>query len=143
MKRLSMFALVGILGLSTFSCLNNDDSGYVNYGLLPATSINVHPDSIRPKGEVTNIHVTYTKSNSCEAFVQFSKVAEGTKFKHYIGVYGSYTSGSSCVQETSSETKTLKFTPDQAGEYTLKFWTGNNQNNTPIYDSIVLDIKEK
>ena len=64
MKRLSMFALVGILGLSTFSCLNNDDSDFTNYGFLATTAINVHEDSIQPVGKTTNIHVTYRKTNS-------------------------------------------------------------------------------
>lgn len=144
MKRLSMFALVGILGLSTFSCLNNDDSDYMNYGFLATTAINVHEDSIQPVGKTTNIRVTYEKTNSCQNFIQFSSLSGDTKFKHHIGVYASQASGSSCVQELTSETKTLNFTPKEAGQYTLKFWTGNNiESNKPIYDSIILDIKEK
>ncbi len=144
MKRLSMFALVGILGLSTFSCLNNDDSDYMNYGFLATTAINVHEDSIQPVGKTTNIRVTYEKTNSCQNFIQFSSLQGRTTFKHNIGVYASQTNGASCTQETSLETKTLKFTPKEAGEYTLRFWTGNKPNSTePIYDSIVLNIKEK
>ena len=144
MKRLSMFALVGILGLSTFSCLNNDDSDYMNYGFLATTAINVHEDSIQPVGKTTNIRVTYEKTNSCQNFIQFSSLQGSTTFKHNIGVYASQTNGASCTQETSLESKTLKFTPKTAGEYTLRFWTGNKPNSTePIYDSIVLNIKEK
>ncbi|WP_291091820.1 MULTISPECIES: hypothetical protein [unclassified Empedobacter] len=143
MKRLSMFALVGILGLSTFSCLNNDDSDYMNYGFLATTAINVHEDSIQPVGKTTNIRVTYEKTNSCQNFIQFSSLQGSTTFKHNIGVYASQSNGN-CTQDTSYETKTLKFTPKEAGEYTLRFWTGNKPNSTePIYDSIVLNIKEK
>ncbi|WP_413532647.1 hypothetical protein [Empedobacter brevis] len=144
MKRLSMFALVGILGLSTFSCLNNDDSAFTNYGLLPTTSIYVHEDSIQPVGKITNIHVTYGKTNSCQQFIQFSSLGEDTQFKHHIGVYASLTNDNSCKQEISFETKTLKFAPKTAGKYTLKFWTSYQPNtNEPIYDSIVLNIKDK
>ncbi|UWX65949.1 hypothetical protein NZD85_08540 [Empedobacter stercoris] len=143
MKKLSMFALVSALGLSTFSCLD-DDGDFTNYGFLPTTDIYVHKDSIMPVGEKTNIHVTYQKANSCQNFIQFSSLSGDTKFKHHIGVYASQASGSSCVQELTSETKTLNFTPKEAGQYTLKFWTGNNiESNKPIYDSIILDIKEK
>ncbi|MCA4775909.1 hypothetical protein OBK16_05110 [Empedobacter falsenii] len=143
MKKLSMFALVSAIGLSTFSCLD-DDGDFTNYGFLPTTDIYVHKDSIMPVGEKTNIHVTYQKTNSCEKFIQFSLLKGSEDFKHNIGVYASRTNDNSCKQELSLETKTLEFTPKKAGQYTLKFWTGNKENsNEPIYDSIILDIKEK
>ncbi len=145
MKRLSMFALVGILGLSTFSCLNNDDSDYMNYGFLPTTSISVNQDSIMPINQTTNIRVTYEKTNSCQEFIQFSLLGgKQDDSIQYIGVLGSQGSGQSCLPSTSIESKILKFTPKKAGKYTLKFWTGKSSENKDTYnDSIVLDIKEK
>ena len=66
MKRLSMFALVGILGLSTFSCLNNDDSDFVNYGYFTTEGVTVNQDSIMPINQTTNVKVNYSKTNSCQ-----------------------------------------------------------------------------
>ncbi|MBY0067382.1 hypothetical protein [Empedobacter falsenii] len=145
MKRLSMFALIGILGLSTFSCLNNDDADFVNYGYFTTEGVTVNPDSIMPMNQTTNVRVNYSKTNSCQKFIQFSLLGgKQDDSIQYIGVLGSQGSGQSCLPSTSIESKILKFTPKKAGKYTLKFWTGKNSENKDTYnDSIVLDIKEK
>ncbi|WP_353097985.1 hypothetical protein [Empedobacter brevis] len=145
MKRLSMFALVGILGLSTFSCLNNDDSDFVNYGFFTTEGVTVNQDSIKPINEITNIKVNYSKTNSCQEFIQFSLLKGNQDDSiQYIGVLGSQGSGQSCLPSTSIESKNLKFKPKKAGKYTLKFWTGKDSENKDTFnDSIVLDIKEK
>ena len=142
-KRLSALALVGFLGLATTSCLNNDDDNdYSTFGFFPTTKIEVNQDSIMPAGKTTNVHVTYQKTNSCQDFIQFSLLQGSTAFKHNIGVYGKQSNSTSCTEGITLETKTLKFTPKDAGEYTLKFWTGNKEGSTsPKYDSIVLTIK--
>ena len=144
MKGLSIFALVGFMGLATTSCLNNDDQDFTQYGFFPTTSVDVNNDSIMPVGETTNIRVTFEKSNSCQQFVNFNNLDPNTGLVHKIGVYGSQNPGGDCAQQISYETKTLKFTPKTEGKYTLKFWAGTIPNtNTATYDSIVLDIKAK
>ncbi|WP_291065109.1 MULTISPECIES: hypothetical protein [unclassified Empedobacter] len=144
MKRLSMFALVGILGLSTFSCLNNDDSDFVNYGYFTTEGVTVNQDSIKPINQTTNVKVNYSKTNSCQEFIQFSLLQGSNDSVHYIGVLGSQGNGQSCLPATTIESKTLKFIPKKAGKYTLKFWTGKNSENKDTFnDSIVLNIKEK
>lgn len=144
MKRLSMFALVGILGLSTFSCLNNDDNDFINYGYFTTEGVSYNQDSIMPVNETTKINVSYSKTNSCQEFYQFSLLQGSNDSVHYIGVLGTQKNGADCLPSTSIETGTLKFTPKKAGKYTLKFWTGKNSDNNDTYnDSIVLDIKEK
>lgn len=143
MKKLSMFALVGILGLTTFSCLN-DDGDFTNYGYLATESVSFDQDSIMPVNETTKIHVSFSKTNTCQEFLQFSLLQGSNDSVHYIGVLGSQTNGSNCSPSTSIETETLTFKPKKAGKYTLKFWTGKNSENKDTYnDSIVLDIKEK
>ena len=144
-KKLSTLALIGFLGLATTSCLNNDDNNdYSTFGFFPTTKIEVNQDSIMPVNQATNVHVTYQKTNSCQDFIQFSLLQGSTTFKHNIGVYGKQSSNTSCTEGIVQETKTLKFTPKEAGKYTLKFWIGNKEGSTtPKYDSIILDIKEK
>ena len=144
MKRLSMFALVGVLGLTTFSCLNNDDSDFTNYGYFTTEGVTYNQDSIMPVNQTTNVRVSFSKTNSCQEFIQFSLLQGSNDSVHYIGVLGSQANGNNCLPSASVETKTLKFTPKKAGKYTLKFWTGKSSDNKDTYnDSIVFDIKEK
>ncbi|WP_313383310.1 hypothetical protein [Chishuiella sp.] len=144
-KKISIFALAGFLGLTTFSCLNNDDEGsFTNYGFLTTNSVSVNQDSIQPINKTTNIKVSYNKTNSCQEFAQFSLIKQVNDSVQLVGVLASQTSSQSCLPTTSIETKTLKFTPKVARKYTLKFWTGKDSNNKDLYnDSIVLDIKSK
>ena len=144
MKRLSVLALVGILGLSTFSCLNNDDVDFTNYEYLKTKGVSVDQDSIMPINQTTNIKVNFEKTTSCQEFVQFS-ILRGNRDDsvQYISVLGRRTNGESCLPSTNIESKILKFTPEKAGKYKLKFWTGKDSNNNDIFgDSIVLDIKK-
>lgn len=143
-KRLSALAFVGFLGLATTSCLNSDDNDYSTFGFFPTTKIEVNQDSIMPAGKTTNVHVTYQKTNSCQEFIQFSLLKDSKTFEQNIGVYGKQSNSTSCTEGITLETKTLKFTPKDAGKYTLRFWTGNEEGSTsPKYDTIVLTIKEK
>ncbi len=142
-KGLSVLAFAGFLGLATTSCLNNDDNAdFTNYGYLPTNGTFVKSDSIMPVNKTTNVQVSYTKTNSCQRFEQFSLLQGSNDSVHYIGVLGVQTTGSTCTPATSIETKVLKFTPKRTGKFKLKFWTGKDANQKDTFnDSIVFDIK--
>ncbi|WP_313375222.1 hypothetical protein [Chishuiella sp.] len=144
-KKISIFALAGFLGFSTFSCLNNDDeNSLTTYGFLPTKSVYVNQDSIQPINKTTNIKVSYNKTNSCQEFTQFSLIKQVNDSVQLVGVLVSQKNSQNCLTANVVDTKTLKFTPKVARKYTLKFWTGKDSNNNDLYnDSIVLDIKNK
>ncbi len=143
MKRLSLFTLTGLLGLTAFSCLNDDNSDFTNYGYFATKGVIVNQDSIQPVNQTTNIKVSFSKTNSCQEFAQFSLLQGSNDSVHYIGVLGIQKNGQNCLPSTNIESKTLKFTPKRVGKYKLKFWTGKDANNKDTFnDSIVLDIKK-
>lgn len=144
-KRLSTLAFVGILGFTTFSCLNTDDNGnsYTIDGFFAGTKIDVNQDSIQPVGQQTNVHVTFTTNNSCQKFVTFQTLKGGNDSIQNIGAYGTQSSGSTCVDEKKSVTKTYKFTPKKAGRNTIRVWAGKDaiDPTKDIYIEEVLEIK--
>ncbi len=146
-KQLSTLAAIGILGLTTFSCLNTDDNDniYTADGFFPGTKIEVNQDSIQPVGEQTNVHITFTTSNSCQSFVTFKELKESNDSIKNIGAYGTETNTSTCVNEKKSVTKTYKFTPKKAGKNTIRVWAGKDviDPSKDIYIEQTINIKEK
>lgn len=146
-KRLSTLAVVGILGLSTFSCLNTDDSDnvYTTDGFFVATKINVNFDSVQPVGQQTNVHVTFTTNSSCQNFVTFKELTGSNDSIQNIGAYGTQTNGSTCVTDKKSVTKTYKFTPKKVGVNTIRVWAGKDpiEPTKDIYIEQTLDVKAK
>ncbi|TGN26794.1 MULTISPECIES: hypothetical protein [Empedobacter] len=145
-KRLSSLAFMGLLGLTTFSCLNTDDNDniYTTDGFFVGTKIEVNMDSIQPVGKQTNVHVTFTTNNSCENFATFRELKESNDSVKNIGAYGTLTSGNNCIKETKSVTKTYKFTPKRTGKNTIRVWAGKDvvDPTKDIYIEKILDIKE-
>lgn len=147
LKKISMLAVVALLGSTTFSCLNTDDNDnvYTTDGYFAGTKIEVNQDSIQPVGQATNVHVTFTTNNSCQTFVTFKELKESNDSVKSIGAYGTQTNSNTCVDEKKSITKIYKFTPKKAGENTIKVWAGKDiiDPTKDIYIEQVLDIKEK
>ncbi len=143
MKGISIFAIIGFLGLATTSCLK-DDNEYTDYGHFATTNIEVIEDSIKPVNEVTKIYLTYQKTNTCQSFIQIRQFDGSKEFSPNFGIFGSIRFGNSCEQKMTTEKVTMDFRPRKAGKYSLKFWTGNiPYTNTPTFDSIQLEIKDK
>lgn len=145
LKQLNILAIVGILGLTTISCLNNDDGDNVNTtdGFFAATRINVNNDSIQPVGKQTNVHITFTTNNSCQNFVTFKELKDSNDSIQNIGAYGTQISGNTCLNENKSITKTYKFTPKKVGKNTIRVWAGKDviDPTKDIYIEQDLDIK--
>lgn len=144
-KNLSIFALVGFSSLAITSCLNSDDDNdvYTTDGYLVATKIDVNQDSIMPVNNPTNIHITITTTNSCQAFVTFKTLNGSNDSIQQIGAYGTQTNSKNCVEEIKSITKTYKFTPKKVGENYIRVWAGKDPINPSkdIYVEKILDIK--
>jgi len=144
-KKLSTITVVAMLGFGVSSCLNTDDNNNFSVdGYLNGTEINVNNDSINPVGQVTNVHITYKTTNSCQEFIAFRLLNNTNDTIHTIGVYGRQTNmNGACLDEVKTFTKTYKFTPKKAGKNKIRVLAGIDptDNTKNIYIEKTLDIK--
>lgn len=139
MKILKYVLLVGFLGVILSSCLSEDRNDYLVYGNLPTVEVTVIGEP-KPLGQETEIEVTYKTSNSCQTFVDFQSMKEDGEEKTLkIAVVASQRSGDDCLQKEEFKKQTLKFKPSTSGVYTLKFWSGAN-DQTPTYITRTITI---
>lgn len=144
-KKISAIAAIAILGFGVTSCLNTDDNNsYSIDGYLNGTEINVNNDSINPVGQVTNVHITYRTTNSCQEFIAFRDLNNTNDTIHTVGAYGrqSNVGGNNCLDEVKTHTKTYKFTPKKAGKNVIRVLAGVDpvDNKKNIYIEKTLDI---
>lgn len=68
MKFLKLAILLGVFGVLFTNCLGDNRGDNVIYGFLVTTKI--EQKDIKPVGEQSKLNITYTTTNTCQAFVQ-------------------------------------------------------------------------
>ncbi|ATL44540.1 hypothetical protein OZ664_12505 [Elizabethkingia sp. HX WHF] len=138
MKFLKFAFLLGIFGVIFTSCLGDNRGDNVMYGYLATTKI--EQKEIKPVGESSKLSITYTTTNTCQAFVQFQLV-KNTDNVIELGVVGSQKSGDGCTDKVEDKIVEYPFTPTKAGIYTFRFWAGKNSDNTDKFIEEKVEIK--
>jgi hypothetical protein len=135
MKFLKFKLFAFILALTTVvGCeLGDDDGEQVCFSQVyaPATEV-TGPETATINQEVTYF-VKFNVTNSCGTFYNF---AVSTGFPKQVAAVVNY-DGCSCTAQTTSVTKSYKYTPTQAGSYLFQFYAGNN-----IYIEKTLTVTE-
>ncbi|HAY3507851.1 hypothetical protein HZP84_12700 [Elizabethkingia anophelis] len=138
MKFLKLAILLGVFGVLFTNCLGDNRGDNVIYGFLVTTKI--EKKDIKPVGEQSKLNITYTTTNTCQAFVQI-QVAKNENNVVDLGVVGSQKSGDMCADKVEDKTVEYAFTPTKAGTYTFRFWAGKNSDNTDKFIEEKVEIK--
>ncbi|WP_411897705.1 hypothetical protein [Elizabethkingia occulta] len=140
MKFLKFAFLLGIFGVIFTSCLGDNRGDNIMYGYLATTKI--EQKEVKPVGEVSKLSITYTTTNTCQAFVQF-QVSKNVDNVVELGVVGSQKTGDGCMDKVEDKIVEYTFTPTKAGTYTFRFWAGKNSDNTDKFIEEKVEIPAK
>jgi hypothetical protein len=127
MKKFICLLLISIV---FFSC-EKDDTAAAKEFYLPVDHVSV-PDTVSV-GQTTTITVTYHKPSSCYIFNGYT--TENQNYTRTICVRAIVFNESDCLPTDAGSfyNAPLTFTPAHAGNYTFKFWAGNDAYQQPIY----------
>jgi len=135
MKTLFSAALsVIFIGLSLVSCKDDDDYETIQSAdKVKIDSVKIVNDTMSVFS-VQSIRTYSTYASQCEGFYGYDYI-HTSNFTRDVTAYQYHTNGS-CVQANHVSANQINFSPQQAGTYTFKFWTGDN---TWITKTIVVE----
>lgn len=129
MKKLS--GLFVFLLFAFTACNDDDDVIPIVDGPVPVTQVQ-GPDNITV-GQTATLAVTFRVRNECGRFERFEEVVNGMTYT--ITVHAEYID-QACAQVITTRTETYFFNPPTAGTYTLRFWSG--EDNQFVTHTIVV-----
>lgn len=130
MRNVFLLILVPLLYLS---CSKEPETEAVTYELLPVSEVEL-PSNFKINKEST-IKIKFVQPTECYSFNKIYLEKEGsvstiavesTVYKHSNG-------DCAPVQKENMATQNLKFSPNQTGECTLKFWKGKDSNGADLF----------
>ncbi len=86
-----------------------------------------------------NIKVTYERINGCVFFEGFN-VEETESTTQEVYVVGTEIEDLACTQAIESGTANFEFKVQHEGTYTLRFYSGQDQNNQPVFLEYQVDM---
>lgn len=130
MRNIFLLLLIPFLYLS---CSKESETETVTYELLPVSEVNL-PTIFRINKE-SNIKIKFLQPTECHSFNKIYFEKDGSIRTIAVESIVSKDSEGGCtsLQNGNMTTQTLKFNPDQTGEYTLKFWKGKNSNGVDLF----------
>ena len=135
MKKL--IALISIFVLS-FSCTHEPDGPRVHLELVPVETV-VLPTTFTAN-TVNEIEVTYSKPSSCHGFEGFYYTKDAST--RTIAVLNYVIEEQGCLPLLNQlQTQTLRFKPEIAGTYLLKFWKGKDANGVNLYEEFSVVVQ--
>lgn len=120
------------------SCLNDDNSDYINYGyeLLPIDEYTV-PDSFT-YGEKDTIKVKYTLKNDCYVFDHmYYEYKDSTRI---VAVKTLVDLDKTCNEIATQYEYDMVITAIQKEDYVFKFWKGEDNNGENIFEEVVVPV---
>lgn len=87
-----------------------------------------------------NIQVTYERPDDCTFFEGFD-VFEGDLNTRNIVAIGSLLEKEECVAMDDNVTAAFLFTPINSGNYTLRFYSGDDEDGNPMYLEYVVPVR--
>ena len=136
MKKILVF--IGfVLTLAVSSC-SNDDELDLRFEPLRVTDVNF-PEEVHVL-EAYQVDVTYLRPSSCHYFEGFDYENTGEN-ETTVFLIASVFNDQPC-QELNVELETsFEFKPEEAGNYTFRFWQGKNADDEDIYYSVDVLVK--
>lgn len=128
MKKLSIIPIILLLlvGCST------DDAPFFFFEVTPVDTVSNVPD-VFVVGQTDTIQVTYKRPSTCHAFNGFDILNEDDVRE--IAIITKVVQGRSTCSDLENDLRTapLVITPEEAGELSLRFFTGNNATGDPTF----------
>ncbi len=129
MKNIKWMAVLAFSGFFFNACLDDEPVARVEYKNAPIDS--VHIGEIRPARMVTEITTFFTRNNECEVFFDYDYQIAGKE--RTITVITSNIQNGPCQEIQQVSSNLLQFKPEESGNYTFRFWSGNNENDEPQF----------
>lgn len=129
MKNFKWIVALMLAGLFVTSCLDDEPTLNVDYVYAPIDSIMI--GEIHPAREVTEIRTYFTRNSECEAFFDYDYQIVGNE--RTVSIIVSDLQNENCLDISEADSQTLQFRPESAGDYTFRFWAGNDENDEPIF----------
>lgn len=129
MKKLLL--LVSFFVLLLGSCSTDTKNEEYTYEVLPVSQVLL--PSVFKVNEENEIQVSFLRPSTCYAFDSFYYDIKGNI--RTIAVESLLFSNNNCTTLTTNNTltKSLMFTPNTTGNYTLKFWNGKDTNGNDTF----------
>lgn len=137
MKKIKWISAVLFLGLLTVSCLDDEQVDNIYYQMKPIDSIDIQ--AVNGVREITEIKTYYTKSGSCEDFFDYDY--RGFDMERRVALITWKVEGDNCTEISEADYAVLRFRPEKAGDYTFKFWNGNDSTNQPVFIEKTITIE--
>ncbi|HEX8563911.1 MAG TPA: hypothetical protein VF676_13120 [Flavobacterium sp.] len=121
--------LVFVLVIALNSCSVGEENNVTSYALLPVESVEIA--ETYALNETTEIMVSYRRPTDCYIFDGFYIQPNGYTFT--VSVQAVELNESNCLDDSMTLFEVpLEFHPTTAGEYTLRFYAGS-ENNVPQF----------
>lgn len=124
-----LFALVGFF---LMSC-SKEEEAVLPLSEFPAPVVQVNAPEAASVGENVTVTVFFLVKNGCGEFGSFEASRSGNTIT--VQVYPHYREGF-CTQAITTREVTYTFQPEKAGTYTLRFWSG--EDNQFVTHTIVV-----
>lgn len=137
MRKIFLLMLLPFLSLS---CSKESETEDVTLELLPVSQVELPNNFSTDKENI--IKVKFVRPTECYAFNKFYYESSGSLSTIAIEskVVRGNNGGCPPLQSNGVTTQNFKFSPEDSGEYTLKFWQGKGEDGTDLfltYDIIV------
>ena len=118
-----------VLAFAVNSC-SLDDEPRSEEAMLPVLSVEM-PDTY-VADNISTIMVSYKRPTDCHIFNGFLYNVDGNITT--IGIKTVVFNQDNCTDDSANTYEVpMNFTPTEAGEYTFKFWTGNDAQGLPLF----------
>lgn len=133
-----VLAIFSIAVLLTFYGCDIESQENFQFVTLKIIAVDL-PESFEHNTE-HNIQVTYERTNNCTFFEGFD-VFEKNSNTHEIVAIGSLLEQEECNLENDGVNASFKFTALNIGAYTLRFYSGDDEDGNPIYLEYVVPVR--
>src|SRR5690554_2334087 len=136
MRKIILIVTLFLSGIFMLSCLENERVDNIYYTMKPIDSVDIQ--AVNGLNEVTEIKTYYTRNSECEDFFNFDY--KGFDMERTVAIVTWNIDDVNCAEISEATHAILRFTPLNRGEYTFKFWKGNNDENQPEYIEMTIII---
>jgi len=134
-KVLAFFCAAVVFSFSSCDIASDENFQFIT---LKITAVEL-PLSFEQRVSHT-IQVTYERPDNCTFFEGFD-VFEGEANTRSIVAIGSLLEQNECVLMEDEVNASFQFTPINGGPYTLRFYSGDDENGDSIYLEYVISVK--
>lgn len=138
MKKIFLLMLIPFLYLS---CSTETDTDDVAYELLPVSEVQM-PQNFNVNKE-NNIKIKFVRPTECHEFNKF--YLEDDNSTKIIAIESTVLKNKNedcaTLQNENVAMQILKFNPDRAGAYTLKFWKGKDTNGVDLFLTYTISVE--